>query len=423
MGFINWIRSLGTTEQQRENIYKMFGSFAANSLALNNGSLISQSYGSNVDVYSIIRKIVDVSKAQEWIVERRFNNGTWKEVQNSTLFDLMANPNPVKGYNWGDVHELILLYLLTTGNAYIKCGTTIQGDIYQDIDILPSDSVTIESNQDFFIPKYKYLFTYGRTHREFTMEEISHIKFHNPCFNSFNEDLYGLSPIQVAAMVVKTGNDRWEADAALLQNRGAIGMITDKSNIPMTPEQAKEAQNTWNNETGGTHNFGKIKVTNKDLGFIQMAMSPSDLQLIEKGVVNTRALCNVYGLDSSLFNDPENKTYNNRLEAEKAMYTNCIIPLSKKVCDGLSFIIKNHYPVGEYRLRQDFSGVEALQEDKLRKAQILTMTKQNGILTANEVRRELDYETLPEENADILMIGGVPIANTLEEQKNIPAVN
>ena len=58
-----------------------------------------------------------------------------------------------------------------------------------------------------------------------------------------------------------------------------------------------------------------------------MAMSSTDLQLVEKGVINLRAICNVFGLDSSLFNDPANKTFNNRKEAEKALYTNAIIPI------------------------------------------------------------------------------------------------
>ena len=33
------------------------------------------------------------------------------------------------------------------------------------------------------------------------------------------------------------GNSRWDAHAILLQNRGAVGMITDKSNRPMLPEE------------------------------------------------------------------------------------------------------------------------------------------------------------------------------------------
>ncbi len=101
-----------------------------------------------------------------------------------------------------------------------------------------------------------------------------------------------------------------------------------------------------------------------------MAMSSADLQLIEKGVITLRAMCNVFGLDSSLFNDPANKTFNNRKEAEKSLFTNAVIPLSKKVAQHhTNYICKNHYPDGSVRMRQDFSKVEVLQIDKKQEAE------------------------------------------------------
>jgi len=81
-------------------------------------------------------------------------------------------------------------------------------------------------------------------------------------------------------------------------------------------------------------------------------------------------MCNVLGLDSSLFNDPANKTFNNRLEAEKAMYTNVIMPLADKIASKHNnYIVNTHYPEGDYRMRKDFSNIEALQSDKKQEAE------------------------------------------------------
>tara|TARA_R110002110_G_scaffold48419_4_gene144352 strand:- start:944 stop:1384 length:441 start_codon:yes stop_codon:yes gene_type:complete len=93
-------------------------------------------------------------------------------------------------------------------------------------------------------------------------------------------------------------------------------------------------------------------------------MSSTDLDLVKKGDVTLRAMCNVFGLDSSLFNDPANKTFNNRKEAEKAMYTNAIIPIATKIAEKhTNFIAKNHFPDGSVRMRKDFSNIPALQQD------------------------------------------------------------
>jgi phage portal protein BeeE len=147
-------------------------------------------------------------------------------------------------------------------------------------------------------------------------------------------------------------------------------MITDQSNRPMTEPEATKIQRAFNNRIAGTDKYGGVGVTNKDLKYIPMAMSSTDLQLIEQGVVSLRAMCNVFGLDSSLFNDPANKTFNNRLEAEKALYTNAIMPLADKIAaKHNNYIVKNHYPEGNYRMRKDFSYVEALQKDKKQEAE------------------------------------------------------
>lgn len=362
----NWVTPLSNTDRQQ--IWKMFGSFQSNQLALDGNNIISNSYEKNVDVYAVIKKIVDVVKSVPWIVEQK-KGDEWVLFEDNTIAELMENPNMTKGYTWNDIEEQILVYMLTTGNAYLFGETQFTSSTIEELDVLPSNFVCIESNRNFFMPEYKYEFVMDGKTYAIEKEKVSHIKFFNPAYSTVQESLYGLSPIQVAAKVVQTGNDRWDADANLLQNRGAIGLITDKSNRPMLPEEAEKVQSDFNSQTSGTRNFGKIKVTNKDLAYIQMAMSSVDLQLIEKGVVNLRSICNVFGLDSSLFNDPENKTYNNRKEAEKSMFTNAIIPISDKVAEPLTrFIAWNHYPAKNVRMRQDFSSIEVLQTNKKEEA-------------------------------------------------------
>jgi HK97 family phage portal protein len=282
----------------------------------------------------------------------------------------MANPNPTKGYTWDDIEEQMLVYLFANGNSYLISESSFNSSMIAEVDVLPSPYVCPTSNNNFFMPDIKYQFELGTNKRTFQKDEIEHIKFFNPGYTSVNDSLLGLSAIQVARDVVSVGNSRWDAHANLLQNRGAVGMITDKSNRPMLPEEAAQVQQAWNRDISGSNNSGKIKVTNKDLNYIQMAMSATDLQLVEANVITLRAMCNVFGLDSSLFNDPANKTFNNRKEAEKALYTNAVIPLSDKIgAAHTQFIAKNHYPGGDYRMRQDFSEVEALQSDQKTEAE------------------------------------------------------
>ena len=302
----------------------------------------------------------------------------------------------------------LLVYLLASGNGYLVGQEGLFGSLIQEVDVLPSPYVDIQTGNDFFIPNAKYQFELNYTKRTYEADQIEHIKFFNPAYCNLKESFDGLSLIQVASRVVQVGNDRWDADANLMQNRGAIGLITDRSNRPMSADEAKKAQEGFNNRTTGTDKFGKITVTNKDLNYIQMAMSSTDLQLLEKGVVNLRAICNVFGLDSSLFNDPANKTFNNRKEAEKALYTNAIMPIMNKlVAKHNAYLVKNHFPDGSVRLRKDYSGIEALQQDKKMEAEkdkivLDGITSILNMPISTESKQTLIKETYPEVSEDFV---------------------
>lgn len=370
MGFFdNFFKGKTTlTQHNRELIYRLFGSFLPKNSMINDRAFLEEGYESNVDVYAVIRKITETFKGVPVVVERRTSEG-WELMEDSTLAELMANPNPGKGYTWEDIEEQMLVYLLANGNSYLLGQQGFTNTI-DEVDVLPSPNVEIHSNNDFFLPEIKYQFQLGNQNRMFESDIVEHCRFFNPSYLCVEDSFKGLSPIEVACRVVQSGNDKWDATANLLQNRGAIGLITDKSNRPMTPDEAKQVQQGFQNDIGGSHNFGKVKVTNKDLDFISMAMSSTDLQIIEQGVVNLRAICAVYGIDSSLINDPANQTYNNRKDATKALYTNTIIPLADKIyTKHTNFLAKNHYPLGDVRMRKDFSSIEALQSDKKQEAE------------------------------------------------------
>jgi len=323
---------------------------------------IREGFEQNVDFYALIKKLVDVYNDVPYVSEIKIGDG-WEPLDNPTYQGLLDNPNKGKQYTWNDIDERLLIYLIATGNSYLH-GEVLNGRI-EEVDVLPSNHVCVSTSSNFFLPNPKYLFEIDTTKKSFDQDEISHTLLFNPSYQSVEDSFNGLSLIQVAAMPVRVGNDRWDADANLLQNRGAIGLISDRSNSPMTAKEAEAAQIEYDRRTTGTDKFGKTIVTNKDLNFIQTAMSSTDLQLVEKGVVGLRAICNVLGFDSSLFNDPANKTFNNRKEAEKAMYTNAIMPWGERLVNSHNqFIVKSHYPDGNVRLRKDYSEVEALQADK-----------------------------------------------------------
>jgi len=405
-------KKIPLTTTERPTIWRLFGSFHANKLGSNPQKLIQQGFEENIDVYSVFTKTYEIFNSIPQIVERRTSEG-WEIEENTTIHDLWANPNAEKGYTWNDINTQRMIYLLCTGSSYMV-GDGL-GSRWDEVDVLPSQSVTITTGQDFFMPNPKYQFQLGQQTRNFDKDDLQQIKLFNPAYASVQESQYGLSVIQVAARAVKTGNDKWDAQASLFQNRGAIGFVTGSNppagGRPMDAKEAEMVQEAFDMRQAGSKNFGRTLVTNKDMKFQQMAMSSTDLELVKNGEITLRAICNTMGYDSSLFNDPANKTYNNRLEAEKAMYTNVMMPLAEMFdAQDTRFIAWNHYPERNRRIRHDFSKIEALQKDKKAEAEKdkIRMDGINTVLNmpiSSEGKRSLlvsDYE-MTEEQALIII--------------------
>ena len=70
-----------TLDPRRQKLFQLLGSFNVNKLGTRGSSLIKNTYETNVDVYSLIQRIIQTSKSVAWIVEQQQSDGTWKTIE------------------------------------------------------------------------------------------------------------------------------------------------------------------------------------------------------------------------------------------------------------------------------------------------------------------------------------------------------
>jgi HK97 family phage portal protein len=363
---------------------------------VNKTKLIADGYSQTNDVYSIVSKISRSAASVKWYVEEVFDDGTTERVYDSRANEILACPNRLE--TWSEFIEGHLTYRLTTGDSYVY-GLQPEGFPYfAELNNLQAQYVVIVTGNDID-PIAGYRMEWDNSMIKFSNDEVLHLKYINP--GGYQSDsLYGLSPLSAAIKVWKTSNERWEASANVLANKGISGILSDESERPMRPDEAADLQTQANSEMGGSSKFGRIRVSNKKLRFLQLGLSPQDLQLLEQGVIALRSLCNAFHVDSSLFNDPENKTYSNRKEAEKSFWTDAVIPELEKTKQGLNdWLMKgiSEFENRNLRLGYDTNQIEALQPDIHLRADRLSKLRLSGIITGNDARRELG---LPEIEAE-----------------------
>lgn len=345
--------------------------------------ILQNGYLSNPDVYSIVKRISDVGSDIPLRVYKK-NKTEWQEIENSDIEKLLRKPNQKQTTQ--EFIEECLIQLLNTGNVYIKKGTSIGFKVPTYMEVLPSGMVEIETNSDWSVKQY--IFDAAKQEK-YIPEEIIHIKYIDPTSCGV-ETHYGLSPLQAAFLTLDGSNNSHQASAFILRNKGISGLITSgNGDVVMSEAMGKALQKQIQKQIAGTDNFGKVPVSSVPLKYVQTGMSPTDLKMLELNTQRLRTFCNVYGLDSSIMNDPENKTYSNRTEASKDFYSLGVLPPLNKILTGIN---KDLIKDGDTAIKPDTSEIAALQKDKKLEAEINVMYVNAGILDVNEIRQELGYE-------------------------------
>lgn len=274
-------------------------------------------YSSNPYVYNIINKIAKTSAA----MGRNAVTTNDKEVVDSRLLELLTE----------EKRQQINENLLSTGNAFLYLVKGVGAG--EDIDIWNVNCVQIFCNTIGEIVKIEYTTPWDRVLKiqGDDLKKVLHIKTSNIVSCQGSSTKWGLSPLQAAWIIVESSNEKFKAEASIFKNRGAIGLLSNNSEIPMLPDERDLQQNQLNSQIGGADNFNKINISTANLKFVQLGMSPTDLKLLEGLVSSLRILCSVYGISSVLFNDNDNSTYNNISEAKTSAYNEVYIPLARNV--------------------------------------------------------------------------------------------
>lgn len=341
----------------------------------NDEELIREGYASNADVYAIINKISSKMSSIPTVIVDEDN----EEVLSGELYDLWQEP--IKGVSQKEFINQSGIFLLSTGDLFYRNVKPI-GFNTSEIKILPSGLVDIKGGNSYFEDNLQYSLIDKQRTIGIPSDQIIHVKYLNPTQEGI-ESYRGLSPLKAAYLSLTASNDINKGGAMAVKNQGVRGILSNKSDRALTKEENERLQDVSNSKLSGVSNFNKIFSTNANLSFIQLGMSPSDLKILELGILSLRQLCNAYSVASVLFNDSSNSKFANVHEAEKSLILNAALPnLENKILWSLNnSIVKEMNKINKtnYRIKVDTSKIEILQADKLQEA------KKNSMLSASIV--------------------------------------
>lgn len=246
-----------------------------------------------------------------------------REIESHPLLDLLNNPN--KDMSGNDFIESICAYTLLQGNSYMFAFRLAKQGPPDElwslnpamIDIVPDSTRVVGYD-------WKVRSPYIR----FEPELVGHTKFWSP-----DDDLYGLSPVEVAGILVDQQLAYRKWNLSLTQNYAQPpGAWTTPALLGQKERNTLE-QNI-NQKYNGFKNAGKAPVLDGGLKFESYAVPPAQMAFLEGQQYNAAAIANIYSLAPQIVGDTSASTYSNMEEAKYGSYTEAIFPLMDKVVVG-----------------------------------------------------------------------------------------
>lgn len=391
------------------SLYGLLGMDVPATLTDNAEGYVKQGYNQNSILYAVISWVATKAAMVDYIAK----DPDGKVLNDHEFLDLLDRPNKMMGAV--EFRESYFGNKLITGNTYVYAPLYEYGvDKGKPIDlwVMPSQYVEIISN-GWREPVSKYRITIGRQEINIDGEEVVHDKMPNYEVGSRGE-LYGMSPIKAAARTIAKSNDASIASQKAFQNNGAIGIIADDSGSggnAFTQSQADALRRGWDKKYSGADKRNKIAFISSRVKWINLGVSPVDLQIIEDQKWNLQDICRVYHVPSALFNDDSASTKQNMVTFRKTAYTDAIVPLVKAFASEWNRKFSKLY--GGVRIEPDFTKIPELQPDRKELAEIYSLGVQIGAYTRNEFREKLGDEPSKDPDADRLYFGAnnIPLEN------------
>ena len=319
-------------------------------------SLAKAGFQSNPVGFRAVRLIAEAAAALPVVaqdIERRY--------EQHPALSLLSRPNAAQGR--AELMEAIYGHLLLSGNAYVEAvpgPETLPGELH----VLRSDRMALVPGPDGWPMAYDYSVG-GKTHRFPVSEGLSpicHIRSFHP-----QDDHYGLSPLQAAAVAIDVHNSASAWSKALLDNAarpsGAIVYKGADGQSNLSPEQYERLVAEMESHHQGARNAGRPMLLEGGLDWKPMGFSPSDMEFHETKQAAAREIAIAFGVPPMLMGIPGDATYANYQEANRAFYRLTVLPLAQRVLASLSHWLAQ-FSGEDLELRPDLDQIPALAVER-----------------------------------------------------------
>lgn len=357
----------------------------------NYASFAKEAYVENAVAFRCVKLIATAAASAPWLLSgprgREFD-------ERHPYLKLLRRPGPMVG--GADLFEAFYSYLLIAGNGYLEAVGPNDSAPPMELWAPRADRMKVIPSRFGTPMGYEYEAN-GLTKKwdvdPFTGKgPILHVRQFHPL-----NDWYGLGSSEPAAFGVDRHNAASAHNKALLDNgarpSGALVFEPIKKpdgSVQTAPADAIiEAEKQLKKNHAGARKAGKPLVFGGLVNWLEMGITPKDMDFNEGKLDAARDICLSYGVPHILI-VPGAQTYNNVREAKVELWEDTVLPLLDKTVDALDAWLSPQFGDG-LKLGVDLDAISALEPRRESKRKTVLDQYDKNLLTSTEAREALQY--------------------------------
>ncbi len=318
-------------------------------------SLTRTGFAGNPVGYRSVKLIAEAAAALPLVLQ-----DTEQRYDTHPMLSLVSTPNAAQGR--AELFEALYGQLLLTGNGYVEAVGADRG-LPLELHVLRSDRMSVVPGADGWPVGYEYAVG-GRKHRfdASGLSPICHVRNFHP-----QDDHYGFSPMQAAAMALDVHNSASRWSKALLDNAarpsGAIVYSGGEGQASLSPDQYDRLVSEMESQHQGARNAGRPMLLEGGLDWKPMGFSPSDMEFQKTKESAAREIALAFGVPPMLIGIQGDATYANYQEANRAFYRLTVLPLATRVAAAIGTWLSG-FAGEKVTLKPDLDQVPALAAER-----------------------------------------------------------
>lgn len=347
-------------------------SYYTDALTFNAYSSYNSSYAMRLSaVYRAVQLISDSIAMLPVSISIQQNGYKTVDTSNKLNYILNCSPNSLMT-RYTFVKNLITDVLLQ-GNGFAYIIRDEKGNC-TGLDYIKATDVTIHFNE---LSK-ELFYTATRYRNKIEPCNIIHLLRYS------NNGVEGISVIKNAISTLQLSTDIDNQAANFFKSGCSLNGIL-KVNSTLTEQQRQQIKSSWNTTYNG--NGGGLAVIQGNMDYQQISVNAADAQLLESRNYQISDIARFFGISPLLLGDLSKTSYSTLEQTQLQFLSQTLQPYITML--ELEFTRKIFRPSQQGKFFVDWDEKALLRTDKTTVANYYVTLLQNGIMTANEIRKEM----------------------------------